>query len=347
MQTTEERQAFLVERQKGIGGSDIAAICGVDPYRSPFDVYLEKTRPPDLSDPANIHMLRGLLLEDVAAELYSEASGNKVRRVGQRAHGEHPWAIVNADRQILSSNGKGTGALEIKSPMTRTFSDIIAGGMKDPYILQLQWALFVTGYSWGEFCAINLEHGAGPIIYFPVERNDELINLMLTKAESFWFGHVEPRLPPTPDMWKGGEPLQVPEHSGEAVTLGSPEVVELAQAVMFSWKQKKLAEEAYKDTKKAATKFMREIEATKIHVPEVGKLNYVWQPGRVQFNSKALKAYGAVDPDKLRYALVDEYAMESSYFEEILRECGLDFEQFEKQGNAYQQFTPYPAKGAK
>jgi putative phage-type endonuclease len=344
MQTTEERLAFLTERQKGIGGSDIAAICGVDPYRSAFDVYLEKTRPVDLSSPQNIHMLRGIVLEDVAAELYSEETGNKVRRMGQRSNTEHEWAIVNADRQILSGNGKGTGALEIKSPMTRTFSDIISSGMKDQYILQLQWALFVTGYDWGEFCAINLEHGAGPIIHFPVERNDKLMWEMFLRAERFWLGHVEPRLPPTPDMWKPGAPLEVPEHKGDCLTLGSPEVVTLAQGVMDAWKKKKAATDEYDEKKKEATKFMRDLDAQKIHIPGVGKMNNIWQPGRPQFNDKKLKAYGGVDPDKLFHALVTEWDISEDSARLILAECALDFEQFETQHDAYRQFTPYPAK---
>lgn len=346
MQTNEERLAFLTERQKGIGGSDIAAICGVDPYRSPFDVYLDKTRPPDLSQPENIHMLRGILLEDIAADLYSEASGLKVRRMAQRAHHAYPWAIVNADRQILSGNGKGTGALEIKSPMSTTFSNIISGGMKDQYILQLQWAMFVTGYEWGEFVAINLEHGAGPILSFPVDRSEALINEMLVRAERFWHHHVDARQPPTPDMWKSGEPLEVPEHSGDAVTLESPEVVELAQGVMGAWKEKKEAEARYKEEKKKATKLMREIDAVKLHVPGVGKLNNIWQPGRTTFDHKKLKVYGAIDPDKLYALLSVEFDLDDDTIRQLYGEAKLDFEQFEKKNDAYQQFTPYPAKGA-
>jgi putative phage-type endonuclease len=347
MQSNEERLAFLTERQKGIGGSDIAAICGMDPYRSAFDIYLDKTRPVDLSGPENIHMLRGILLEDLGADLYSEASGHKVRRMAQRAHKDYPWAVVNADRQILAGGDRGTGALEIKSPMAYTFSNIISYGMKDAYTLQLQWALFVTGYDWGEFCAINLEHGAGPIIYFPVERDDVLINEMHVRAERFWHLHVEAGTPPTPDMWATGEPVEVPEHSGEAVTLESAEVVELARGVVAAWKMKKAAEDSYKLRKDEVISLMKKIEAVKLHVPGVGKMNHTWQPGRTTFNHKKLKLYGAIDPDKLRVELAEWDLMDGEQIDVILAECGMDFEMFEKKGNAYQQFVPYPAKEGK
>ncbi|WP_196802087.1 YqaJ viral recombinase family protein, partial [Clostridium cadaveris] len=34
---------WLKERQKGIGGSDVGAILGVNKWKTPFQVYLEKT----------------------------------------------------------------------------------------------------------------------------------------------------------------------------------------------------------------------------------------------------------------------------------------------------------------
>lgn len=39
-----DRLQWLKERQKGIGGSDAAAVLGVSRWRSPFMVYMEKTR---------------------------------------------------------------------------------------------------------------------------------------------------------------------------------------------------------------------------------------------------------------------------------------------------------------
>lgn len=38
----EERLEWLRERQKGIGGSDIGAILGLNKYKTAFEVYLEK-----------------------------------------------------------------------------------------------------------------------------------------------------------------------------------------------------------------------------------------------------------------------------------------------------------------
>ena len=37
--TNEERTAWLNERRKGIGGSDVAAIIGLSPWTTPLDIY--------------------------------------------------------------------------------------------------------------------------------------------------------------------------------------------------------------------------------------------------------------------------------------------------------------------
>ena len=37
------REEWLAIRKKGIGGSDAGAICGLNPYASPMNVYLDKT----------------------------------------------------------------------------------------------------------------------------------------------------------------------------------------------------------------------------------------------------------------------------------------------------------------
>ena len=38
-----DKLEWLKERQRGIGGSDVGAILGVNKWKTPFEVYLEKT----------------------------------------------------------------------------------------------------------------------------------------------------------------------------------------------------------------------------------------------------------------------------------------------------------------
>ena len=74
MQTNEQREAFLAERMKGIGGSDVAAILGLSKWSTPYDVWQSKL---GLADPTpdNDAMKWGRLLEPVVRQAYAERTG--------------------------------------------------------------------------------------------------------------------------------------------------------------------------------------------------------------------------------------------------------------------------------
>ena len=52
-----DREQFIIDRKKGLGGSDIAAIMGISPWKTPMDVYLEKTT--EVQDIDNEALKRG------------------------------------------------------------------------------------------------------------------------------------------------------------------------------------------------------------------------------------------------------------------------------------------------
>ena len=70
-------------RKNGIGGSDVGAIMGLNPWKSPVEVWLEKTghsEPPDLSGKESVEW--GNRLEAVVAEKFADR-----RRIEQAARG--------------------------------------------------------------------------------------------------------------------------------------------------------------------------------------------------------------------------------------------------------------------
>lgn len=74
------REEWLETRRGGIGGSDISAIAGMNPWRSPLAVYLDKRG--EIEDgPDNERMYWGRQLEDVVARHFAEVNNVKIRRV--------------------------------------------------------------------------------------------------------------------------------------------------------------------------------------------------------------------------------------------------------------------------
>ena len=73
------REEWLAYRRTGIGGSDAAAVIGLNPYRSTIELYADKMgMMPEKED--NEAMRLGRDLEQYVADRFCEETGKKVRR---------------------------------------------------------------------------------------------------------------------------------------------------------------------------------------------------------------------------------------------------------------------------
>lgn len=97
-------EAWLKLRKTGIGGSDAAAICGLNPYASAVHVFQEKTSE-ELNVKDNEPMRQGRGLEDYVARRFCEASGLKVRRSHMLYRStSHSFMIADVDRLIVGQD---------------------------------------------------------------------------------------------------------------------------------------------------------------------------------------------------------------------------------------------------
>lgn len=189
------RDEWLAIRRTGIGSSDIAAILGLNPWRSPLQVFMDKTgMAPD--QPENDAMRLGNFLEDPIARAWADRRGVRVRRV--RAVLQHPavpYALANLDR--LATVERITGPVEVKA--TRIAAEWEDGATPDYYAVQVQWQHFVGGYEAGHLVALvqstTLEERR-------IVRDEALIAVMKDAAASFW-QLVENRTPPAPTGTEG------------------------------------------------------------------------------------------------------------------------------------------------
>ena len=70
---------FTADRLTGLGGSDLGAILGLNPYRTPFSIWLEKTGRliPEVD---GIHLRHGQWNEQFIADEYTRATGLRTQR---------------------------------------------------------------------------------------------------------------------------------------------------------------------------------------------------------------------------------------------------------------------------
>lgn len=192
------RDEWVQARRKGIGGSDISVIAGLNPWKSPIALYLEKTGELPDQEPAE-HMEWGNRLEGLVADYFAEQHPDrKVLRVNSiLQHPEYPWALANVDRRVIVKNGE-PGILEIKTTSEWMRHDWEDGKAPLHAQAQLQWYMGIVGYSRGWIAALI---GGRRYVEVEIERDDEVIKTLLDMAKEFWHC-VETRTPPA---WDGSQ----------------------------------------------------------------------------------------------------------------------------------------------
>lgn len=206
--TSQPRIDWLKGRQSGIGGSEIAAIVGLNQYRTPMQVWESKVNPvqdEETSQPA----YWGTVLEDVVAKEYALRTGRKVQRLTkQMMHPDFSFAIANIDRAVINpdiagrvfwKDGKLTTdrILECKTAngfMAKQWGEVGTDSVPDAYLIQCQWYMGVTGAS---VCDLAVLIGGQDFRIYTILRDDDLINDLLIQGAAFW-ELVQSRTEPDP-----------------------------------------------------------------------------------------------------------------------------------------------------
>ena len=182
---------WLEERRKGIGGSDAGAIAGVNPWRSPMAVYLDKLGlASEVED--NESMELGRELEDFIAAKFTKKTGLEVIPCSRMLqHKDYPWMLGNIDRIILS-NVKAPGVLEIKTGSEFTKKDWFGGAVPESYYLQIQHYM-AFGFTWGYFAVLL---GGNKFFYLEVKPDYEVMEKLILLEKDFWENNVLKQIPP-------------------------------------------------------------------------------------------------------------------------------------------------------
>lgn len=178
------------KRRSGIGGSDVAAIAGLNKWKSPVAVYLEKIGQAPEESVNSEAAYWGTMLEDVVAQEFSKRTGLKVRRKNAiLQHPEHSFMLANVDRLIV---GEKAG-LECKTASEHLKSEWKDDEVPASYLIQCQHYMAVTGYdAW--WIAVLI--GGNKFIYKKIERDEEIIRYLIEIESNFWTNHVLKKNPP-------------------------------------------------------------------------------------------------------------------------------------------------------
>lgn len=215
---TLSRDDWLQYRNRGIGGSDVAIICGLSKYKSVFQLWAEKTGYRE-DEPENEYMYWGKTLEPIIRAEFIKRTGLTVTTCPAiLQHPEYPFMLANIDG-IVSTN-EGNFIFEAKTASAYLIDEWNTENyVPYPYMLQIQHYMAVTGLQ-GAYIACLI--GGNHFCYKFIKRDEKMIKMMIMLEMDFW-NYVECNTPPPVDGSESAKEylnsLYPSGKSGESVTL--------------------------------------------------------------------------------------------------------------------------------
>jgi len=211
-----DRTAWIAKRRKGIGGSDIAPMLGLSPYRSPYELWLDKTgRETATPDPmAAERMHFGNRFEALVAQEYAERTGRTVQRITKSLrHPRCAIALANIDRAIVAPGSRArwddktgrvlgaTGILECKTAHALAvrgdeWGDAGTDQVPEAYWLQCQWYMGVASLSEADLAVL---FGGQHFRVYTLAADAALFDDLLNAAGDWWQRYVIADTPPPVD----------------------------------------------------------------------------------------------------------------------------------------------------
>lgn len=194
---------WLNNRKKGLGGSDAGAVLGVNPWKSPYTLWAEKTERISADNVNNEYTRDGRYLEDVVAKIFTEETGLKTKKSNfSYQSAEHPFMLANIDRWI-KTNEIG---LEIKTMDVRKYIDFDSGEVPPSYYAQCYHYMAVTG---AKAWYLAIWRFGQPLQVFLIERDEEQIKALVEAEEEFWKMVEEDIQPQVDGMDSTSETLKI------------------------------------------------------------------------------------------------------------------------------------------
>lgn len=235
-----------MDRNEGIGSSEVAAVLGFSPYCSPWEVWAEKAGAIPAFD-GNEHTEFGTMMEPLIAAKWSAETGLPVRETHSRRSPVEEWAFASPDRlfthdgedAILECKWAGSQSAHRWGPSGSTGR----GAVPEEYFLQVQWQLWVYGLAHAEIAAFI---GDPDFRRYPIKAAPKVQRLMVDKARAWWERHIRDREEPRQMAGTDGEREALSKRfdatTGDLVN-GGPEADELvekyrhAKQQAASWKR--------------------------------------------------------------------------------------------------------------
>jgi putative phage-type endonuclease len=190
-------QDFSVDRTKYIGGSDIGAILGLSRFRSPLEVWMEKTGK-ETKKLDSLPLRFGSFAESFVASEYARATGFElIHDESIYVHPEHAFMSAHMDRFVMEDGASSpTRILECKTAnpfSSGDWGEIGSDEVPMSYLCQCIWYMAIANINKVDLAVL---FGNSDFRIYEISRDLELESTILQKANFFWNEHVLRDIPP-------------------------------------------------------------------------------------------------------------------------------------------------------
>jgi len=287
-QTPEEIQggsAWKKWRDTGLGASDAPVVMGTSPWKTPYQLWLEKT---GKSSPkiTNWAQARGNKLEPIARRKY-EAIFATAMRPKTFEHG-----IFRASMDGWNEDFQA--GLEIKCPGKEDHEIAKAGGVPEKYRYQIVHQFVVTKAKWIDyfsyFCPKECPDDAGDCARVKVYPDESLMENYCVEAERFW-GLVESETAPAMT-------------NNDYLPVNESRLVSLGERMRGLQEEYRIAKERVDFVKDEIISIVSEYKWKRI---QCGKMKVYQVQRRATFDSKKMEAEGGTEIEKYRKPIGKPY----------------------------------------
>lgn len=219
------RKAWLEARTHGIGASEVAAVVGLSPWETPYQLWRRKVGI-DPPKEENFAMKAGHYLEEAVARFWADATGNEIIKQSQDdfmfVDEEKPFLRVSPDRtywlQGATRNDDNKGILECKT----TQLSVDADDLPKHWFCQVQMNLGVGGYTQGSLAWLTQGREFG---YKDIALVPDFFAWLVEETEKFWVDYVQAKKEP-PVTTVSDVLMKFNRHTGGKTIEASDEVFE-------------------------------------------------------------------------------------------------------------------------
>jgi putative phage-type endonuclease len=181
------------KRKNFLGSSDVAAVLGLDPFRTPYDVYAEKTGKVAEEESEKKILSRGRYMETALLKYSEHELGKLIVNPANLEFSYGNFIIDHPDAQVVKNKqpveAKSVGQYANYEEWGKPGTDEVP----ERVIIQCQVHLICCG---SDYCHVPAYLPYREFQLFGVSKDTELVQMILDRTGEFWNKHIKKDTPP-------------------------------------------------------------------------------------------------------------------------------------------------------